>query len=115
MVKQMLTTEIITPSITKLINDIEENLSTFDSIEKVLEPIEEETFFENNLEQEENVSENPAVKVKNKGKNPWIEFWIPPTPTQKMRVGTISISCLFFCILEQIASTSDALLVKYFT
>ena len=75
MVKEMLTTEIITPSITKLMNDIEENLSTFDSIEKVLGPIEEEAFFENNIEEEENVSENQVAKVKNKGKNPWIEFW----------------------------------------
>ena len=71
MVKEMLTTEIITPSITKLINEIEENLSTFDSIEKVLGPIEEEAFFENNIEEEE----NQAAKVENKGKNPWIEFW----------------------------------------
>ena len=63
MVKEMLTTEIITPSITKLINEIEENLSTFDSIEKFLGPIEEEAFFENNIEEEENVSENQAAKV----------------------------------------------------
>ena len=58
MVKEMLTTEIITPSITKLMNEIEENLSTIDSIKKVLGPIEEEAFFENNMEEEENVSEN---------------------------------------------------------
>ena len=75
MVKKMLTTEIITPSITKLMNEIEENLSTFDSIEKVLGPIEEGAFFENNIEEKENVSENQAAKVKNKEKNPWIEFW----------------------------------------
>ena len=75
MVKEMLTTEIITPSITKLMNEIEENLSTFDSIEKVLGPIEEGAFFENNIEEKENVSENQAAKVKNKEKNPWIEFW----------------------------------------
>ena len=55
-------------------NEIEENLSTFYSIEKVLGPIEEEAFFENNIEQEENVSENQAAKAKNKGKNPWIKF-----------------------------------------
>ena len=35
MVKEMLTTEIITPSITKQMNEVEENLLTFDSIEKV--------------------------------------------------------------------------------
>ena len=75
MVKEMLTTEIITPSITKLMNEIEENLSIFDSIEKILGPIDEESFFENNIEEEENVSENQAAKVKNKGKKPWIEFW----------------------------------------
>ena len=75
MVKEMLTTEIITPSITKLMNEIEENLSTFDSIEKVLGLTEEEAFFENNIEEEENVSENQAAKVKNKGNNSWIEFW----------------------------------------
>ena len=76
MVKEMLITENITPSITKPINEIkEENLSTFDSIEKVLGPIEEEAFFQNNIEEEENVLENQAAKVKNKGKNPWTEFW----------------------------------------
>ena len=50
-------------------NEIEENLSTFDSIKKVLGPIEEEAFFENNIKQEENVSEDQAAKVDNKGKN----------------------------------------------
>ena len=35
MVKEMLTTEIITPSITKQMNEVQENLLTFDSIEKV--------------------------------------------------------------------------------
>ena len=55
MLKEMLTTGIITPSITKLMNEIEENLSTFDSIEKILGPIDEESFFENNIEEEENV------------------------------------------------------------
>ena len=35
MVKEMLTTEIISPSITKLMNETEENLSAVDSIEKV--------------------------------------------------------------------------------
>ena len=58
MVKTMLTTEIVTPSITKLMKEIEENLSAFDLIKKVLGPIEEEAFFENNLEEEKNVSEN---------------------------------------------------------
>ena len=76
MVKEMLTTENITPSITKPMNEIEEeNLSTFDSIEKVLGPIEEEAFFQNNIEEEENVLENQAAIVRNKGKNPWTEFW----------------------------------------
>ena len=56
-------------------NEIEQNLSTFDSIEKVLGPIEEEVFFEKSIEQEENVSENQAAKAKNKRKNPWIKFW----------------------------------------
>ena len=56
-------------------NEIEENLSTFDSIKKVLGQIEEEAFFENNIEQEENVSEDQAAKVDNKGKNLWIELW----------------------------------------
>ena len=46
MVKEMLTTEIITPSIIKVMNKIEEKFSTFDSIEKVLGPIEEEASFE---------------------------------------------------------------------
>ena len=32
MVKEILTTEVITLSITKLMNETEENLSTFDSI-----------------------------------------------------------------------------------
>ena len=40
----------------------------------MLRPIEEEAFFENNMEEEENVSKNQAANVKNKGKNPWIEF-----------------------------------------
>ena len=76
MVKEMLTTENITPSITKPMNEIEEeNLSTFDSIEKVLGSIEEEAFFQNNIEEEENVLENQAAIVRNKGKNPWTEFW----------------------------------------
>ena len=75
MVKETLTTELITPSITKLINNIEENLSTFDYTEKVLGSIEEEAFLENNIEEEGNVSENQAAKVKNKGKNPWIGLW----------------------------------------
>ena len=35
MVKEMLTTEIITSSITKQMNEVQENLLTFDSIEKV--------------------------------------------------------------------------------
>ena len=35
MVKEMLTTEIITPSITKQMNEVQESLLTFDSIEKV--------------------------------------------------------------------------------
>ena len=86
MVKEMLTTEIITPSITTLMNEIEENLSTFDSIEKVLGPIEEEALFKNNIEEEENASENQAAEVKNKGKNHWIQFWkqrlaLDPTDT----------------------------------
>ena len=42
MVKETLVTDVATPSTTKLMNEIEENLSTFDSIEKVLGPIEEE-------------------------------------------------------------------------
>ena len=75
MVKEALKTEIISPSITKLMNDIEENLSTFDSIEKALEPTEEEAFLENNIEEEENVLEHQTAKVKNKGKKLWIEFW----------------------------------------
>ena len=75
MVKETLTTEIITPSITKLMNEIEENLSTFDSIVKFLGPFEEEAILENSIEQEENVTENQTAKVKSKGKNPWIEFW----------------------------------------
>ena len=58
-----------------MINEIEENLSTFDSIKKVLGPIEEEAFFENNIEEEKNVSQNQGAKVINKGKNLWIEFW----------------------------------------
>ena len=53
MVKEMLTTEIITSSITKLMNEIEENLSAFDCIKKVLGPVEEEAFFENHIEKEE--------------------------------------------------------------
>ena len=57
MVKEMLATKIITPSISKLMNEIEENLSTFDSIEKILGPIEEEAFF-----------------IIYKGKNPSIQF-----------------------------------------
>ena len=35
MVKEMLTTEIMTPLITKQMNEVQENLLTFDSIEKV--------------------------------------------------------------------------------
>ena len=34
--------EIMTPSITKLMNETEENFSAFDSIEKVIGPTEEE-------------------------------------------------------------------------
>ena len=52
LVKEILTTKIITPSITKLMNEIEEILSTFDSIENVLGPVEEEVFLENNIEEE---------------------------------------------------------------
>ena len=55
-------------------NGIQENLSKFEYIEKVLEPIEEEAFFKNNIEEEDNISKNQASKVKNKGKNPWIQF-----------------------------------------
>ena len=58
MVKTMLTTEIATSSITKLMKEIEEKLSAFDLIKKVLGPIEEEAFFENNTEEEKIVSEN---------------------------------------------------------
>ena len=119
MLKEMLTTEIITPSITKLMNEIEENLSIFDSIEKILGPIDEESFFENNIEGEENVSENQAAKVKNKGEKPWIEFW-----KQRLTLDTTDTNTNNECgynkyfmpdFLEQIASTSNALLVKYFT
>ena len=35
---------------------------------KVLRPIEEEAFFESNIEEEEYISENQDAKVKNKGK-----------------------------------------------
>ena len=35
MVKKTLKTEIMTPSITKMMNEIEQNLSRFNSIEKV--------------------------------------------------------------------------------
>ena len=35
---------------------------------KVLGPIEEEAFFENNIGEEEYISENQDAKVKNKGK-----------------------------------------------
>ena len=70
MVKETLTTEIMTPSIMKLMNEIEENLLTFNSIKKVLGPFEEEAFLENNIEEEENEPENQTAKVKNKAKNP---------------------------------------------
>ena len=66
----MLRSEIITPSITKLMNEMEENLSTFDSIGKVSGPIEEEAFFENNIEKEEYISKYQAEKVENKEKIP---------------------------------------------
>ena len=49
---------------------IQENLSKFEYIEKVLEPIEEKAFFKNNIEEEDNISKNQASKVKNKEKNP---------------------------------------------
>ena len=65
----MLRSEIVTPSITKLMNEMEENLSTFVSIGKVLGPIEEEAFFENNVEKEEYISKYQAEKVENKEKN----------------------------------------------
>ena len=52
----MLTTEIVTPSITKRMKEIEENLSAFDLMKKVLGPIKEEAFFEKNTEEEKNVS-----------------------------------------------------------
>ena len=50
-------------------NEMEENLSTFVSIGKVLGPIEEEVFFENNVEKEEYISKYQAEKVENKEKN----------------------------------------------
>ena len=55
MVKETLTTEIITPSIMKLMNEIEEK-----------------SFLENNIEDEENEPnpKNQTAKVKNKAKNP---------------------------------------------
>ena len=68
MVKEVLTTEIITPSIIKLMNEIEENLSTFDSIEKVLGPIDQEAFFKNNIEEEEMYQKIKLQKSKKKGK-----------------------------------------------
>ena len=68
MVKKTLTIEITTPSITKLMNEIEENLSKFDSIEKVIGATEEKAFLENNIKEEGKLSENQAAKVKNNGK-----------------------------------------------
>ena len=49
---------------------IQENLSKFEYIEKVLEPTEEEAFFKNNIEEKDNISKNQASKVKNKEKKP---------------------------------------------
>ena len=102
-------------------NGIQENLSKFEYIEKVLEPIEEEAFFKNNIEEEDNISKNQASKVKNKGKNPWIQFQnqrlvLDTTDTDtKNKTGYNKYFMPVFCILEQTTSTSDALLVKYFT